>query len=73
LALFLALPLLILLTANSGLFATTVYWIWQARRQGVRYISDKTRDELIQTSSRSSTDMKATIKKRNGGSGVIGR
>jgi hypothetical protein len=66
-------PLFILLTVNSALFAKTVYWIWHARRQGVRYIRDKTKDELIQTSSRSSTDMKTTIRKRNEGSGVIGR
>jgi hypothetical protein len=66
-------PLFVLLMVNSGLFANTVYWIWQARRQGAQYISDKTRDELIQTSSRSSTDIRATIRKRNEGSAISGR
>ncbi|PNF31180.1 hypothetical protein B7P43_G14955, partial [Cryptotermes secundus] len=73
LGLFLAMPLFVLLMVNSGLFANTVYWIWQARRQGARYIRDKTRDELIQTSARSSTDLKGTIRKQNEVSGVTGR
>lgn len=73
LGLFLALPLFVLLMVNSGLFANTVYKIWQAQLHGTRYIHDKTRDELIQISSGNSTNMKATISKREDDSGIASR
>jgi hypothetical protein len=66
-------PLFVLLMVNTGLFANTVYKIWQARLEGTRYIRDKTRDELIQTSSRNSTNMKVTLNKRKEDSGVTSR
>ncbi|KDR10941.1 G-protein coupled receptor Mth2 [Zootermopsis nevadensis] len=72
LGLFLAMPLFVILMVNSGLFANTVYKIWQAQLQGKRYIRDRTRDELIQSSC-NSTNMKATIHKRKDDSGITSR
>jgi hypothetical protein len=34
---------------NSGLFAETVYKIWQTHRQGLQYILKKRREEVVQT------------------------
>jgi nitric oxide reductase large subunit len=63
-------PLFILLMVNAGLFANTVYKIWQTRRQGLWYIRDKRRDEVTQTSFLHSTDSKATGNSRKKDSSV---
>ena len=73
LALFFALPLFILLMINSGLFANTVYNIWQAQRQGMQYIHKKRKNEVVQTSLLDSTDSTARGNSRTEGSSVSGR
>jgi len=73
LALFFALPLFILLMINSGLFANTVYNIWQAQRQGLRYIHKKRKNEVVQTSLLDSTGSTARSNSRAEGSSVSGR
>jgi len=73
LAVFLAIPLFILLMVNSGLFASTVYSIWQARRLAERYIHKKRRDEIVLTSSLHVTDSEAKVNGRDKGSNLSGR
>jgi hypothetical protein len=73
LAVFLSIPLFILLMVNSGLFANTVYKIWQTRRQGLRYINQKRRNELVQTSLLHPTDGAANVIGRGDSSRVTGR
>jgi hypothetical protein len=73
LAVFLAVPLFILLMVNSGLFANTVYRIWQAQRQGMRYIHKKRRDEIVKTSSSHVTDSEGKVNSRDKGLNLSGR
>ena len=73
LALFLAIPLFILLMVNSGLFANTVYKIWEAKRQGLRYIRKNRRAEVVRSSLLDSTDNTARATRRGKGTGLSGR
>ena len=73
LAVFLAIPLFILLMINSGLFASTVYSIWQTRRLAERYIHKNRRDEIVLTSSSHVTDSEGKVNSRDKGSNLSGR
>jgi len=73
LALFLAIPLFILLMVNSGLFANTVYKIWQAQRQGLRYIRKNIRAEFVRTSLLNPTDSTARVTSRGEDTSLCGR
>ncbi|KAJ4428438.1 hypothetical protein ANN_24475 [Periplaneta americana] len=73
LGLFFALPVFILLVMDSGLFIFTVYKIWHTKLQGSSYIQNKAKTELIQTSSRNSSDTKTSLKIRGSSAGMCGR
>ncbi|PSN43537.1 hypothetical protein C0J52_03710 [Blattella germanica] len=73
LGIFLTLPMFVLIVANVFFFINTVQKIWQTRRQGVSYIRDKARAELIQTSSRYSNEVTSSIKSQKMPAVVTGR